>query len=80
MGLIKHYGMTTVNIHGIKPPQRRHDRKAIAQDQALVADAFLSDDAHHAASRRTRRGSSSISAQAMWPTVSRALAAIAIRS
>ena len=46
MGLIKHYGMTVVNIHGIEPPQQRHHRKAIAQNQALVADALFSNDGH----------------------------------
>ena len=38
--------MTVVNIHGIKPPQRRYDLQAIAQDQPLPAYALLSQDCH----------------------------------
>jgi len=40
--------MTLVNIHSIKPPQRRHDLQAIAQDHALIANAFFLHDAHAA--------------------------------
>ena len=46
IALIKHYGMALVNIHGIEPPQRPHDLQAIAQNQALVAYALLSQDCH----------------------------------
>ena len=40
--------MTIVNIHGIKPPQHRHDAQAIPQQQALVADALFAVDGHAA--------------------------------
>ena len=36
--------MTVVNIHGVKPPQQWHYLQAIAQNEPLTADAFLTNN------------------------------------